>query len=271
MFAAALVLFLSACGLTTAAEATQAATPQGGRAAATGMQSGQMGALARALIPARARASVSSSELAVRGCGIAPTYPCISAFFTLSRPTGVEAQRALLRVQALRNGWRVVRLTSYGTGLALELTRGVFHARYVLERQSGPASAVIGLELYGPPDQPTRPSAAERQHWSADKRRYISQADSICARTLGHIKHPSELTPAIASALAELRALPPPRGETRRVQALLRPLRNLAAAIRAANQANGEAAAAAAIAMAEFAKRFDKAAARYGLTRCVLG
>jgi hypothetical protein len=268
---AAIVLLLAASGPARAAEATRAATPQGGRAAAPGKQAGQMGALARALIPARARASVSSTELAVRSCGIAPTYPCISTFFTLPSPTGVEALRALLRAQAVRNGWRVVRLAAFGTGLALELTRGPFHARYVLERQSGPASAIIGLDLYGPADPPAGPSASERRRWSADKRRYIGRADSICAHTVGHISHASDLASAVASALTQLQALRPPHGESSRVQAILRPLRNLAAAIRAANQANEEDAAAAAIATAEYAKRFDKAAARYGLTRCVIG
>src|SRR5919201_3923120 len=107
----------------------------------------EMARLARALIPAAARGSASPKELAVRDCGISPTYPCISAFFSLRG--SANARTALLRRQARTNGGRIVRTRHEGTALSLELVRGAFHARYLIP-PDGDRVSVTELELYGP-------------------------------------------------------------------------------------------------------------------------
>jgi len=163
-----------------------------------------------------------------------------------------------------------MRLRPFGTGLALELARVPFHARLVLGRGGGPGSAIGELELYGPADVPVRPSPEQKRSWSAEKRRYIGRADAICVRTLGSLIKASDFAPSVSTASRQLDSLRPRAAETRLVQSFLRPLRNLARAARAATIANGENALPAAVAIGEYAMRFDKAAARYGLSHCTV-
>jgi hypothetical protein len=230
----------------------------------------QLPDLARGLVPPAARASVTRKDLAVKECGISPTYPCISTFFTLGNHASERERMTLLRGQARRNGWRFVRSRPFGTGVSLELTRGAFHARYAMARGLAPGSGIIGLDLYGPANTLTRPSGAEKAQWSHEKRRYIDRANTICASTLGRMRKAADVAPAVSRASRALHALRPPSGDTEHVESFLRPLQSLARAMRALSVAKGEDALGAVIALGSYTKRFDRAAARYGLTRCTI-
>lgn len=219
-------------------------------------------ALARALVPAAARTSLDRDDLRVKDCGVSPTYPCISLFFVIR---GTFASRLrLLRSQADQAGWQVEHSRPSRLGLSLELRRGVFHARYLLERTEG----ITGLDIYGAPNSLARPSAEERARWTNDKRRYVAQADAICSRTLGRMKAAHDLTPAVTNAARALHALRPPSGEAGKVRTFLQPLDGLVRALHSLSAAKGGDTLGAAVALGEYAKRFDRAAARYGLTRC---
>jgi hypothetical protein len=219
-------------------------------------------ALARALVPTEARSSLDRNDLRPKNCGVSPTYPCIRAFFII-RGT-FTARQAALRSQARRVGWRVERSRPAGTGMSLELRRGQVHARYLLER----AESITGLEIYGPPNALTGPSTDKRAQWSSEKREYVSRANAVCAQTLGRMKTSRDLAPALTKANRELHALHPPAGEQDGVKSFLRPLDTLVRALRELAQAKGEDALAPAVAVAEYTKRFERAAVRYGLTRC---
>jgi hypothetical protein len=229
-----------------------------------------MPTVARGLVPPAARGSVRSSDLAVHDCGISPTYPCIDTFFSLGTAVSKREPLAVLRAQAEKSGWRIVRTRAFGTGIALELERGSFHARYAVTRGLGPGSGIVGLDLYGPANVPARPSSEEQSRWSNEKRRYLAQADAICAKTLGRIMRAADAPPAVTEAAHELRALRAPSGEAQRVKTFLRPLDTLAQAVHALATAKGEDALAPAVALGTYAARFDRASARYGLTRCTL-
>jgi len=220
--------------------------------------------LARVLFPSAARSTVSRNDLAVHDCGISPTYPCVRAFFALRG--SLRLRMALLRAQARRNGWRIVRLRPDGLGLSLELVRPSVHARYVIPRATE-ASSSTGLELYGPPNTLARPSASERKRWRAAKRRYVVRADAICMRTLGRMKKIGDVAPAVTRAARDLHALRPPAGEEEQVQSFLRPLDTLVQSIGALKHAKGEDVLGPAVALGEYAKRLERAAARYGLRR----
>src|SRR5437764_7015574 len=178
----------------------------------------QLVALARGLVPLVSRDSLGPGDLAVHRCGVFPTYPCISTFFALSRARSPKGRIALLRTQARRAGWRVTALKPFGTGLALELTRERFHARYAIARDAGPASTIVGLDVFGSADVPLTPSAVQRRAWSHEKRRFVKQADVICAATIGRVTKGAQLRPAVAAAIRRLGALAPPAGEVSRVQ-----------------------------------------------------
>jgi hypothetical protein len=225
----------------------------------------QLAQLARALVPTAARASLSPKDLAVRDCGISPTYPCISAFFSLRGSP--EVRTRVLRRQALAAGWHIVRSGRDGTNTSLELVRGVYHARYLIP-PAGDRFPITGLELYGPANVLARPTPAERARWSSAKRRYVAAADAVCSRTIGRMKKTRDVQPAVKKAARGLHALPPPAGETKRVESFLRPLDTLVRALQALAAAKGEDALGPAVALGEYVKRFERAAARYGLTRC---
>lgn len=82
------------------------------------------------------------------------------------------------------------------------------------------------------------------------------------------MRDPAAIATALDEGVAELSALTPPSGEEREVELILRPLRNLARAAEALTDDKGEDALPAAVAVAEFAKRFNEAASRYGLASC---
>jgi hypothetical protein len=262
------VAFLAGCGGSKAPDAAPSGNSSQQVSRVTRPQSAppQLPALARALVPPAARASLGSDDLAVKECGISPTYPCISTFFTL-RGSGA-GRIATLRAQAHRAGWRFVRSRPDGTGRSVEFTRAPDHARYVLSGGVGPGTEIVGLELYGPANVLARPSSTERSQWSGEKRRYIASADAICTRTLGRMREVADVAPAVAKAARELHTLRPPSGDSDRVKAMLRPLDTLVQAVRALKGAKGEDALGPAVALGTYATRFERAAARYGLTRC---
>jgi hypothetical protein len=262
------VAFLAGCGASTSPDAAppEGSSQQVSRVTRKPSASQQLPALARALVPPAARASLDSDDLAVKKCGISPTYPCINTFFTL-RGSAVN-RMATLRARARRVGWTFVRSRPDGTGRSVEFTRGRDHARYVLSGDPGPGTEIVELELYGPANVLARPSAAERSQWSSERRRYIAGADAICARTLGRMKEIRDVAPAVAKAARELHALRAPSGDADRVKTMLRPLDTLVQALRALKAAKGEDALGPAVALGTYATHFERAAARYGLTRC---
>jgi hypothetical protein len=198
-----------------------------------------MRTLARGLVPSAVRGSVKSSDLAVKDCGISPTYPCITTFFTLSTTASEPKRVAVLRAQAEKSGWRIVRSRPFGTGVSLELKRGSFHARYTMSRGFGPGSGIIGLDLYGRANVLARPSSKEQARWSNEKRRYVAQADAVSANTFGRMKRAADVAPAVTKAAHELHALRAPSGEAQRVRTFLRPLDTLAQAVRTLTTAKG--------------------------------
>src|SRR5207245_2272581 len=107
------------------AEPVQPARADGARRGATRSltEAARRVALARQLLPVSTRGSVDKGDLSVERCGIFPTYPCISAFFTWPGSATARSRLRILRAQARRSGWRVMRLRPFGTGLALELAR----------------------------------------------------------------------------------------------------------------------------------------------------
>jgi hypothetical protein len=74
---------------------------------------------------------------------------------------------------------------------------------------------------------------------------------------------PQAFAETLGNGLEELAALDAPGLEEEQVETFLRPLRNLVRAARALTDDRGEDALPAAVAVAEFAKRFNRAAARY--------
>jgi hypothetical protein len=78
----------------------------------------------------------------------------------------------------------------------------------------------------------------------------------------------ADVAPAVIKAARELHALSAPSGEAQRVKTLLRPLDTLVKAVRALATAKGEDTLGPAVAVGMYATRFERAAARYGLTRC---
>jgi hypothetical protein len=269
--AGAVALLLAGCGGEPTTAARQPARPQAEAVSHLTRRPSaaeQLPALARGLVPPAARESVKNSDLEVKDCGISPTYPCIHTFFTLGGSANERKRMAMLRGQARASGWRIVRSKPFGTGVSLELSRGSFHARYAMERGLGPGSGIIGLELYGPANVLARPSSAERSRWSNEKRRYVARANAICASTLRRMKKIADVEPAITRAARELHGLRAPSGDEQRVNALLRPLDTLVQAVRSLDSAKGEDALGPAVAFGTYATRFERAAARYGLTGC---
>jgi hypothetical protein len=274
----AAALLVSGCGGSTSTterqlaptRPVQAKPPAGaafpaGAAKATGEQ---LMRLALALVPPAARRSLQPGALKPSECGIAPTFPCVTTFFTLPGGAPLRSRLSLLRAHATGQGWHVVRLRPFPTGEYLELRLGRFHARYGLERRVGHGAGITELDVVGPPTVAPSPSAAERDRWSAEKRRYVAAASAICVRTLGSVKNAHALSPALQTAARELASLPAPPGESRAARAVVRALRNFAAAARGLEHAKGEEALGAGIALADAAKRFDATARGYGLTKC---
>ena len=225
----------------------------------------------RGLVPSNERASLTADELEVHECGISPTFPCMNAFFSVAKSQTFAARLHRLRVLAVSNGWRVERVRREEKGVYLELVRGEIHARYALSRLGGPADAIVEVSVAGPLTVVPAPSAAETAAWTPEKRRYVRAANAICSRALSHLSGPKQLPTALTMAVRSLTALSPPVGERQEVASFLRPLRLLAQAARVTNQAKGEDALPAVVAVAEYATRFSKAASRYGLDKCMLG
>jgi hypothetical protein len=232
--------------------------------------------LARGLIPPNARGSLSASDLKVNECSISPTFPCIDAFF-VAHERRFPARLATLRALAHTRGWRVEQVKRFGigkrsgAGAYLGLARGRFHARYTLANglSGGPADKITELKIFGPPTRVAGPSTKEKNTWSTEKRAYVAKANAVCARTLSRLKNPHDVAPAFADAVKALGALRRPTGDEEKVASFLRPLRTLATAAQALSDGKGEDALPAVVAVGQSAKRFDKAAKRYGLDKCV--
>jgi hypothetical protein len=227
--------------------------------------------MARELIPDSALRSVAPGELKIEECGISPTFPCTHVFFALEEGRGLEPRVRSLRALAESNGWRIDGVERFRTGAYLDLVQEPFQARYTIgSGLTGPEVSDVQLAVYGPPTKLARPSPAQRDGWSNEKRQYVQAANAVCSRTLGRLSDPDDLAPVLAEAAKELSALEPPPGEEAEVQSVLRPLRTLAKAARALADEEGEDALPAAVGVGEFGKRFIEAASRYGLDKCVL-
>ena len=275
--AVCLTVLVAGCG----AEPTQQSRPAepSDRAAAATTRPGAvedvqaaLPRLARDLIPDSALRSLAPGELKVEECGISPTFPCTNAYFAVPGKSVLESQLRLLRALGQSGGWRVERIERFQSGAYLDLVRGHFHARYTLgEGLTPPGQSFAQLAVYGPATVLPQPTAAEKTGWSDEKRRYVREANALCARTLGRLSSPDQVAPTLALLAKQLAALDPPPGEEEEVRTFLRPLRILARSARALTDEKGEDVLPAVVGVGEFTKRFIEAASRYGLDRCVLG
>ena len=239
--------------------------------AATQNARADLPALMRGLVPPSERASLSANELTVHECGISPTFPCVDAFFSAAKGQTFAVRLHRLRALAVGKGWRVERIRREEKGVYLELVRGNVHARYTLSREGSPADSIAEVTVAGPLTVLPAPSAADKAAWSPEKRRYVKDANAICSREFSHITGPKQLPAVLTGASRSLAALPPPVGERPEVETFLRPLRLMAEAAQVTDRAKGEDVLPAVVAVAEYATRFNKAATRYGLDKCVLG
>jgi hypothetical protein len=229
--------------------------------------------LARALIPDEADAG-AEEELAIEECGIAPTFPCVRAYFVIE-DLDLGARVALLRQTARSTGWRILS-ERRDASVTIEIGRKSAAATYMVEGDdplfcNATSRCLAGtmLTVFGPPTPLPAPSETDQEAWSADKRAYVRDANAICSRMLAQAAmDPEALAGALSDGLVDLTALDAPAAEGDQVENVLRPLRNLVRAARALSDDRGEDALPAAVAVAEFAKRFNRAAARYGLQKC---
>jgi hypothetical protein len=229
----------------------------------------QLPDLARGLVPAAEQGSLAGNDLSVKTCGISPTFPCIDTFFSLAGSASLRTRLSLLSALAKRSGWTVQRIQPLAAGAHLDLVRTDVHARYTLGR--GLAGSITQLQVFGPQNALPTPSAAERARWGIKKRRFVRQADAICARFFGSTHARADFTRDLTKMVRSLEALPPPSREEQAVQTFLDPLEQMQLAAEALAAAQGEEALPATVALGEASKQFSEAASRYGLERCALG
>ena len=272
---AALCLATAGCGSGATRKATEPDATSTRAAAVAADRSADLPQLARALIPKEAREG-GKEELTVEECGIAPVFPCVRTYFVIE-DLKLEERLALLRERARSAGWRIVS-ERQDAGVVVELERESFRATLMVEAgDSDPilceaASLCLAgtmLTVFGPPAPLPAPSAAERARWSVEKTTFVREADAVCTEMLARAaRRPDALADAFGNGYEELAALDAPAGEDDEVERILRPLRILVRAARALTDDEGEDALPAAVAVGEFAKRFNHAAARYGLEAC---
>lgn len=274
---AALCLATAGCGPSAAPETKE--PPATNAVAATvpaADVSGELPQLARGLIPREARAS-AEEELDVEECGIAPVFPCVRTYFVIER-LNLDQRLELLRAQARSAGWKIVSERRDG-GVIVELARDSFHATYMVEEDvrgdptlcEATSFCLAGtmLSVSGHPAPLPGPSAAERARWTVEKSTFVREANAICSEMLADAgRRPEALVEAFGNGYKKLAALDAPVGEEDDVERVLRPLRILVRAARALTDGEGEDALPAAVAVGEFAKRFNRAAAQYGLQAC---
>jgi hypothetical protein len=213
--------------------------------------------------------SLLADDLRVQTCGISPTFPCIDAFFSFAGSAGLRTRLSLLRALAKRKGWTVQRIQPFATGAHLDLVRTDVHARYTLGRGLG--RSITQLQVFGPQNALPTPSAAERARWGIEKRRFVRQAEAICARFFGSTHARADFTRDLTKMVSSLEALPPPSGGEQAIQTFLDPLEQMRIAAEALASAKDEEALPASVALGEASKRFSEAASRYGLGRCASG
>jgi hypothetical protein len=231
--------------------------------------------LAGALIP-REALDRDEEELVVEECGIAPVFPCVRAYFVIE-DLDLRQRVRLIRRNARAAGWSL-RSERRDPSVTLEFEREPFRATYMVEQDDpllceAAARCLAGamLTVVAPPTPLPAPTDAERALWSDEKKTFVHTANAVCKDMLTRAaERPSAFSEALASGLEELAALAPPASDATTVEHLLRPLRTLVKAARALSDGRGEDALPAAVAVAEFAKRFNRAAARYGLDQCAM-
>ena len=268
---AALTLSIAACG-----EETQPGDGRpaiGTKGAPETALPAELPDLARALVPAEALEPPTKEDLAVTECGIQPVFPCVRVYF-VTEDISLEERLAIVRRQADAAGWDLISEQRKGSA-TVKIERGAYQGTYMLESDDALLCAstprcITGtmLTVVGPPAPLPTPSAAERLAWSAEKKLFVADANALCAATQARMSDPENIAAALAEGLRELSALEAPSGEQKEVDAVLRPLRNLARAAEALSDDEGEDALPAAVAVGEFAKRFTRAASRYGLDTC---
>ena len=272
---AALTLGAVGCGSddATVKKAQSGEANEAAAAVATADASADLPRLTRALIPEEAL-DRAYQELAVEECGIAPVFPCVRAYFVVE-DLSLEERVALIREQARAAGWTIVS-EQRDPGVIIEIAREPLQATYMVEAgdpllcKAAPR-CVSGtmLTVFGPTAPLPAPSEAERALWSAARTRFVRDANSVCAEMLARTsERPEAFVEALAVGMEQLAALKAPAGDERKVEEVLRPLRVLVRAARALTDDRGEDALPAAVAVGEFAKRFNRAASRYGLDRC---
>jgi hypothetical protein len=268
--AVAVVLLASACGNDEVAHSTTGRQPEA-EAALGEASAAELPNLARALIPSAAVDPPEGDELAVEECGIYPVFPCVSTYFVTEDLT-LEERLVLLRRQAEAAGWRLV--SERRSPATIDLARAGYRARYVLEADAlfcqSAARCLAGtmLTVAGRPTPLPQPSLDDREGWTTEKRAFVAAASTVCTEMQERMRDPGAIANALDEGLAELSALTPPAGEEREVDLILRPLRHLARAAAALTDDKGEDALPAAVAVGEFARRFNEVAIRYGLAAC---
>ena len=275
-----LCLATAGCGPSAALETKEPpATNTAAAAVPAADVSAELPQLARGLIPEEAQAG-AEEELDVEECGIAPVFPCVRTYFVIER-VNLDKRLELLRAQARSAGWKIVSERRDG-GVIVELARGSFRATYMVEEDvrgdpvlcEATALCLAGtmLSVAGPPAPLPGPSAGERARWSVEKTTFVREANAICTEMLADAgRQPEALVEAFGNGYTKLAALEPPVGEEDDVGRVLRPLRILVRAARALTDEEGEDALPAAVAVGEFARRFNRAAAQYGLQACAAG
>jgi hypothetical protein len=274
---AALCLAIAGCGPSAAPETKE---PPAAKSATTTVPTADLSAelpqVARGLIPQEAGAS-AEEELDVEQCGIAPVFPCVREYFVIER-LNLNQRVELLRALARSEGWTIVSERRDG-GVIIELARDSLRATYMVEEdvRADPivcerTSLCLGgtmLSVGGPPVPLPGPSEVERARWTVEKATFVREADAICSEMLADAgRRPEALVEAFGNGHSKLAALDTPDGEEDDVERVLQPLRNLVRAARALTDEEGEDALPAAVAVGEFARLFNRAAAQYGLQAC---
>lgn len=265
------VLGLTGCG-SHRSVSTSRPTPAKPEPRLTGNRNARadLPALMRGLVPPGERATLSVDELKVNECGISPTFPCMNAFFSVAKGRPLDVRLRRLRALAVGNRWQVERVKREKNATYLELVRGDVHARYTLSRLGGPGDSIVEVSVVGPQTLLPTPSPAERAVWSTEKQKYVKNANRVCVRGFARLGNPRKFARVLADTSRSLATLSPPKREQEKVETFLRPLHDAVQAAQAADQAKGEDVLPAAVAIGQYATRFNKATARYGLDKCVL-
>jgi hypothetical protein len=240
---------------------------------------------ALSLVPPIASEPPSEEDLSEKDCtaGVEERPPpCISFFFRTDGVTLAERERAV-HENAAENGWEPWRRKGLSEGFTW-LRRGPYRARLALNADlpNGFVDRLPALNeimVFDLSRQPPPPPPPDPTGWSAEKRAFVAQFNSICAR-INRQATPLKMSRPDAdaniirfaeiwdNATDDVAALDVPPGDERAVKKILLEFRRLGQALRWLARVEGEMTLAAAVGTFEQAKRAEKAARAYGVTGC---